>query len=119
MAAIQFLTRPARNATTSARNSSCSRLLGVSMLIDAINHRKPSGATESTVASAPLRRPAPSKLDDAEIRSPGMARAHPAFCVGAALLDLDGHRLRAPCSISGRRRGDGFYDVSGSEPSLK
>ena len=50
MAAIQFLTAAGQKCDDKRQEFILlSDVLGVSMLVDAINHRKPSGATESTV----------------------------------------------------------------------
>jgi hydroxyquinol 1,2-dioxygenase len=50
MAAIQFLTATGQTSVGDRQEFILlSDVLGVSMLVDAINHRKPSGATESTV----------------------------------------------------------------------
>src|SRR5262245_47441960 len=50
MAAIQFLTAAGQKCDDKRQEFILlSDVLGVSMLVDALNHRKPSGATESTV----------------------------------------------------------------------
>src|SRR5947209_14299514 len=50
MAAIRFLTETGQKCHDKRQEFILlSDTLGVSMLVDAINHRKPSGATESTV----------------------------------------------------------------------
>lgn len=65
MAAIEFLTATGQICDDKRQEFILlSDTLGVSMLIDAINHRKPPGATESTVLG-------PFHVDGAEVLSHG------------------------------------------------
>jgi protocatechuate 3,4-dioxygenase beta subunit len=60
-----------------------SDVLGVSMLVDAINHRKPNGATESTIFGPFYREGAPELPNGASISMDG--RGEPAVVMGRVL----------------------------------
>lgn len=82
--------------------------LGVSMLVDAINHRKPSGASETTVLGPfylPDARDLPMGSDIAE----GIAGT-PAFFSGR-VLDVGGAPIAGAVLDVWQVDGDGFYDV--------
>jgi catechol 1,2-dioxygenase len=95
-----------------------SDVLGVSMLVDAINHRKPAGATESTVLG-------PFHVVDSPVRALGDAitdRDEAELClVRGRVLDLD----RAPvagATVDVWQADDaGFYDVQKADatPDLR
>jgi hydroxyquinol 1,2-dioxygenase len=82
--------------------------LGVSMLVDAINHRKPSGASETTVLGPfylPDARELPMGSNIAE-RIPGT----PAYFSGR-VLDVGGAPIAGAVLDVWQVDGDGFYDV--------
>ncbi|MCI2423615.1 intradiol ring-cleavage dioxygenase [Saccharopolyspora sp. K220] len=85
-----------------------SDLLGVSMLVDAINHRRPAGATESTVLG-------PFHLVDSPPRELGAdisldANGQPCVVAGT-VRSLDGTPLSGALVDVWQANGDGFYDV--------
>ena len=82
--------------------------LGVSMLVDAINHRKPGGATETTVLG-PFYVPGSLELPmwaDIAAGLPGVA----AFVHGR-VLDVDGHPIAGAELDIWQNDAEGFYDV--------
>jgi hydroxyquinol 1,2-dioxygenase len=82
--------------------------LGVSMLVDAINHRKPSGASETTVLGPfylPNARDLPMWSDIAH----GIA-GEPTYFSGR-VLDVDGAPIPGATLDVWQVDGDGFYDV--------
>jgi len=82
--------------------------LGVSMLVDAINHRKPGGATETTVLG-PFYVPGSPQLPmwaDIAAGLPGLA----AFVHGR-VLDVDGHPIAGAELDVWQNDAEGFYDV--------
>jgi protocatechuate 3,4-dioxygenase beta subunit len=85
-----------------------SDILGVSMLVDAINHRKPAGATESTVLG-------PFHMVDSPPRELGAdisLDANGIPCVVAGhVRSLDGVPLPGALVDIWQANGDGFYDV--------
>ena len=85
-----------------------SDVLGVSMLVDAINHRKPAGASESTVLGPFHVADAP-KLDmGANISLDG--KGDPMFVHGR-ITDTDGNPLEGVTIDVWQANDDGFYDV--------
>jgi catechol 1,2-dioxygenase len=107
--AIDFLTRTGRICDEKRQEFILlSDVLGVSMLVDAVNHRKPSGATESTVLGPFHRAGAPtlpmganiSKGPDGEpVLVRGSVRDTGGRPIGGAVLDV------------WQTSADGFYDV--------
>jgi catechol 1,2-dioxygenase len=94
-----------------------SDVLGVSMLVDAINNRKPQGATESTVLG-------PFHLVDSPVRELGadiFLDHHGIPCVVAGrVLGVDGEALPGALVEVWQANGDGCYDVQqpGVQPEL-
>jgi hydroxyquinol 1,2-dioxygenase len=82
--------------------------LGVSMLVDAINHRKPAGATETTVFGPFHREGAPVKPYGASIADG--ARGEPTF-VSGRVLTADGKPLANAELDVWQVDGEGLYDV--------
>lgn len=82
--------------------------LGVSMLVDAINNRKPSGATESTVLG-------PFHVSEAPVMENGSnicreERGNSCF-VSCRVLDLNDQPIKGAKIDLWHARDDGFYDV--------
>lgn len=85
-----------------------SDVLGVSMLVDAINNRRPDGATENTVFG-------PFHVADAPYREKGDnicldGKGEPCLFEGR-VLDLDGRPIPGACVDVWSDNADGFYDV--------
>ncbi|MDM7932440.1 intradiol ring-cleavage dioxygenase [Tabrizicola sp.] len=85
-----------------------SDVLGVSMLVDAINNRRPLGATENTVFG-------PFHVADAPIRAMGDnisldGKGEPCLFEGK-VLDLHGTPIQGACVDVWSDNADGFYDV--------
>ena len=90
--AIMFLTRTGRMCTDWRQEFILlSDVLGVSMLVDAINNRKPSGASESTVLGPFHVADAPEKAMGANICLD--QKGEPMFVHGR-ILDTDGKRMK-------------------------
>ena len=109
MAAIDFLTRTGQICDEKRQEFILlSDVLGVSMLVDAVNHRKPSGATESTVLG-PFHVPdAPALPMGANIsKDPG---GEPVLVRGT-IRDTDGRPIDAATLDVWQTSADGFYDV--------
>jgi hypothetical protein len=85
-----------------------SDVLGVSMLVDAINNRRPVGATESTVLGPfhVIESPARALGDD-------LAETHdtPRCLVRGRVLDLDGRPIAGALVDAWQADDQGFYDV--------
>lgn len=85
-----------------------SDVLGLSMLVDAINNRRPAGATENTVFG-------PFHVEDAPIRAMGEnisldGKGEPCLFEGK-VLDLQGNPIEGACVDVWSDNADGFYDV--------
>jgi catechol 1,2-dioxygenase len=119
MQAIEFLTETGRWCDGKRQEFILmSDTLGVSMLVDAINNRKPSGATESTVLG-------PFHVAGAEVMENGtniskQERGAPCF-VSCRVLDMDGKPVAGAKIDLWHARDDGFYDVQlpGDEMDLR
>ena len=109
MAAIRFLTETGHWCDERRQEYILlSDVLGVSMLVDAINHRRPSGATESTVLG-PFHVDGAPRLDlGADICRED--RGDPCF-VSGRVRALDGTPLAGAKLDVWQARDDGFYDV--------
>jgi len=85
-----------------------SDVLGVSMLVDAINHRKPSGASESTVLG-------PFHVQDAPERELGANICLDAkgedMIVSGRISDLEGNSIAGAKVDVWQANDEGFYDV--------
>jgi catechol 1,2-dioxygenase len=105
--AIDFLTETGR-ITQRQEFILLSDILGISMLVDVINHRKPSGATESTVLG-PFHIPgAPLKRMGDTISLDG--KGEPTF-VSGRVLDPDGTPIAGATLDVWQTSADGFYDM--------
>ncbi len=118
-AAIQFLTRTGQTCTDTRQEFILlSDTLGVSMLVDAINHRQPAGATETTVLG-------PFYVNDPPVRTHGTDIAaglagKPLRVSGAVTLP-DGTPLAGAAVDVWHSDEDGLYDVqkAGAAPSQR
>jgi len=108
-AAIQFLTRTGQMCDDKRQEYILlSDTLGVSMLVDAINHRKPSGATESTVLGPFHVDGAPRLEMGANLSKDG--KGEPLWVSGQVLNEqrqpIEGAELDV-----WQTSADGFYDI--------
>ena len=105
MAAIRFLTAVGQKSDDKRQEFILlSDTLGASILVDAINHRQPTGAVESTVLGPFYWEGAPERPLGSDITNG--AKGEAAFYSGR-LLTLEGRsdRRRDPRRLVGRRRG--------------
>ena len=106
---IQFLTATGQKCDGKRQEYILlSDTLGVSMLVDAINHRKPGGATETTVLGpfyVPGAKNMPMWADIAQ-EAPG----EPAYVFGR-VLDVGGKPIAGATIDVWQTDGEGFYDV--------
>jgi catechol 1,2-dioxygenase len=117
LAAIQFLTRTGQICNDTRHEFILlSDTLGASMLVDAINHRKPSGATESTVlgpfhvANAPVM-----QMGDSISRD----RKGEPLVMSGRVLDQRGAPIRGALLDVWQASADGFYDIQDErQPSM-
>ncbi|TCU19980.1 intradiol ring-cleavage dioxygenase [Rhizobium sullae] len=85
-----------------------SDVLGFSMLVDAINNRRPAGATENTVFG-------PFHVENAPVREMGEnisldGKGEPCLFEGK-VIDLHGNPIEGACVDAWSDNADGFYDV--------
>jgi protocatechuate 3,4-dioxygenase beta subunit len=116
-AAIQFLTRTGQMCDdTRQEYILLSDTLGVSMLVDAINHRKPSGATESTVLGPFHIEGAPSLEMGADLSKDG--KGDPLW-VSGRVLDSNASPIADALLDVWQTSSDGFYDIQDrSQPEM-
>ena len=106
---IKFLTRTGQICSGERQEFILlSDVLGVSMLVDAINNRRPAGATENTVFG-------PFHVADAPIRDMGDnisldGKGEPCLFEGK-VIDLHGNPIEGACVDVWSDNADGFYDV--------
>lgn len=107
--AISFLTRTGQMCSATRQEFILlSDSLGVSMLVDAINHRKPPGATESTVFGPFHVDGAPEREMGAVISLDGKGE----ICLfQGRVMDLDGAPIENALIDVWSDNADGFYDV--------
>ncbi|CAN7663387.1 dioxygenase [Neorhizobium tomejilense] len=107
--AISFLTRTGHLCHDERQEFILlSDALGFSMLVDAINNRRPEGATENTVFG-------PFHVEGAPVRQMGETisldgRGESCLFIGC-VLDLDGHPVEGARIDVWSDNSDGFYDV--------
>lgn len=107
--AIDFLTRTGRMCDANRQEFILlSDALGVSMLVDAINHRFPGGATETTVLGPFYVADAPEMPLGADI-SPGIEGVP--LLVSGTVRAVDGAALAGATIGVWHSDGDGYYDV--------
>jgi len=106
---IQFLTATGQKCNGKRQEYILlSDTLGVSMLVDAINHRKPGGATETTVLGPFYVSGAKDMPMWADIA--GDAPGEPAYVFGR-VLDVGGKPIAGATIDVWQTDGEGFYDV--------
>ena len=106
---IQFLTATGKKCDDKRQEFILlSDTLGVSMLVDAINHRKPGGATETTVLGPFYVSGAKDMPLWADIA--GNAPGEPAY-VSGRVLDVDDNPIAGALLDVWQTDGEGFYDV--------
>lgn len=117
MAAIEFLTATGKISDDKRQEFILlSDTLGVSMLVDAINNRKPSGATESTVLGPFHVANAPHKKMGDTISLDG--KGEPAY-VSGRVLDEAGKPIEGAMLDVWQTSSDGAYDVQDpSQPEM-
>jgi hydroxyquinol 1,2-dioxygenase len=109
LTAIQFLTRTGQiSSDTRQEFILLSDVLGVSMLVDAINHRMPEGATETTVLGPFYVEGAP-VFEDGEDISAGLP-GQPLY-VEALFTSAQGDPLPGAVVDVWQSDSDGYYDV--------
>ena len=109
LTAIQFLTATGKKCDDKRQEFILlSDTLGVSMLVDAINHRKPGGATETTVLGPFYVSDAKEMPMWADIA--GDAPGGPAY-VSGRVLDVDGKPIAGAVLDVWQTDGEGYYDV--------
>lgn len=108
-AAIDFLTRTGQKCSDTRQEFILlSDVLGVSMLVDAINHRRPDGATENTVFGPFHVDGAPERAMGDNISLDGKGES----CLfEGRVLDLDGRPVEDAIVDVWSDNADGFYDV--------
>jgi hydroxyquinol 1,2-dioxygenase len=109
LAGIQFLTATGHKSDDRRQEFVLlSDTLGVSMLVDAINHRKPGGASETTVLGPFYRAGAPDRAPWANMAEglPG----EPTYLSGR-VLDTDGQPIAGAVLDVWQSDSDGMYDV--------
>lgn len=111
-AAIDFLTRTGQKCSSTRQEFVLlSDTLGLSMLVDAINHRRQGGATETTVLGPFFVEDAPQRSSGSDIA--GGCAGEPLYVEGS-VLDCSG----APITNAGidvwQSDSEGFYDVQHS-----
>lgn len=114
-AAIAFLTRTGQTCTDTRQEFILlSDVLGLSMLVDAVNNRKPEGATPSTVFGPFHVAGVPERPMGAQISLDG--KGEPCLFEGR-VLDLDGAPIADALVDVWSDNADGFYDVQ--QPDLQ
>lgn len=109
LAGIQFLTATGRKCDDRRQEFILlSDTLGVSMLVDAINHRKPGGATESTVLG-PFYVPGAAQLPMWSDIAKAL-KGVPAY-VSGIISDVNGKPIAGAAIDVWQTDGDGVYDV--------
>lgn len=116
MAAIEFLTRTGQTCTDKRQEFILlSDTLGVSMLVDALNHRMPAGATETTVLGPFYVANPPEASHGADIS--GGLKGEPLY-VEINVSSADGRPLADAIVDVWQSDDDGYYDVQHSDRAL-
>ncbi len=112
-AAIGFLTRTGQMCSDVRQEFILlSDTLGVSMLVDAINHRRPGDTTETTVLGPFYVQAAPEHAAGDDIAN-GMAGSP--LLVEGTVSRIDGTPLAGAVVDTWHTDGDGYYDVQGPD----
>ena len=112
--AIDFLTRTGQMCSSTRQEFILlSDTLGVSMLVDAVNHRLPEGVTETTVLG-PIYVENPPELPHGHDVSGGLP-GEPVFISGRVSTS-DGAAIPGAIVDIWHSDADGFYDVQHAEP---
>lgn len=115
MRAIEFLTETGHMCNAWRQEFILlSDVLGVSMLVDAINHRRPSGATPNSLLGPFYVAGAPAYENGADICLDG--KGEPALIVGR-VVDVAGRPIAGAKIDVWQTNDDGFYDVQ--QPDLQ
>lgn len=112
LAAIQFLTRTGQMCDDKRQEFILlSDTLGASILVDAINHRMPAGATESTVLG-PFYRDGATVLEHGTniARGPELEKAAPTVVRGR-VTDAQGQAIKGAILDIWQASPDGMYDI--------
>jgi hydroxyquinol 1,2-dioxygenase len=106
---IGFLTRTGQMCSDERQEFILlSDVLGLSMLVDAVNNRRPAAATENTVLGPFHVADAPAREMGANISLDGKGES----CLfEGRVLDLDGRPVEGACLDVWSDNADGFYDV--------
>ncbi|VVE67879.1 6-chlorohydroxyquinol-1,2-dioxygenase [Pandoraea pnomenusa] len=109
LAAIRFLTETGQMCTDWRQEFILlSDILGVSMLVDAINHRRPGRATENTILGPFFVDGVPALPSGADICLDGKGEP---LVVMARVVDIDGTPIGGATVDVWQTNDDGFYDV--------
>lgn len=109
LAAIEFLTETGHMCTEWRQEFILlSDILGVSMLVDSINHRRPSGATENTILGPFHVQDAPRYENGANICLDGKGEP---LLVSGIVRDVNGSPVAGAQIDVWQTNDDGFYDV--------
>lgn len=109
MAAIRFLTETGQMCTDWRQEFILlSDVLGVSMLVDAINHQRPEGSTENTVLGPFHVADAPRYANGADISLDGKGEQ---LLVEGRVVDQEGRPIAGATLDVWQANEDGFYDV--------
>src|SRR5258708_15382089 len=110
---IQFLTATGRKCNEKRQEFILlSDTIGVSMLVDALNHRKPAGATESTVLG-PFYVPGTQKLPNGANLAAGLPGDPTLF--SGRVLSMEGKPISGAQLDIWHADAEGFYDVQRPE----
>ena len=118
MTAIQFLTETGHMCTDWRQEFILlSDVLGVSMLVDAINHQRPEGSTENTVLGPFHVSEAPRYANGADISLDGKGEQ---VLVHGRVVDQDGRAIAGATLDVWQANEDGYYDVQqpGVQPAM-
>jgi protocatechuate 3,4-dioxygenase beta subunit len=118
MTGIRFLTRTGQMCTDWRQEFILlSDTLGVSMLVETINNRKPSGATETTVLGPFYISDAPRYAHGADICLDGKGEP---LIVRGRVTDLEGRPIKGSLLDVWQANDEGFYDVQqkGVQPDM-
>ena len=109
LAGIEFLTATGKMCTDWRQEFILlSDVLGVSMLVDAINSRRPSGATENTILGPFYVKNPPNRENGENICLDGKGEP---LVVRGKVLDTAGHPVAGAVVDVWQTNDDGFYDV--------